>query len=54
MGWEVKEGFLEELTWSAMGGNLSGKNNEAHYSSGGGCCCIMRHLIFFLYSLSTF
>ena len=28
MGWEVREGFLEELTWSAVGGNSSGKNNE--------------------------
>lgn len=36
MGWEVREGFLEELTWSAVGRNPSGKNNEAHYSSGGG------------------
>lgn len=31
MGWEVREGFLEELTWSAVGGNPSGKNNEARY-----------------------
>ena len=28
MGWEVREGFLEELTWSVVGGNPSGKNNE--------------------------
>ena len=28
MGWEVREGFLEELTWSAVGGNSGGKNNE--------------------------
>ena len=28
MQWGVREGFLEELAWSAVGGNPGGKNSE--------------------------